>query len=177
MFGKNAPPAQAPSSPRSDRKEQSFLQNGVRLKGEIEVDGDLRVEGTIRGSVTTRGLLMVGPKALIEGDIQGREVVIHGQVGGTVRAEERIQLSRGGRIKGDLYCRSLIIEEGVYFEGRSHMGEKSPPVAPAQGANKAPEGVKGKSGGFSPRPPTVGAGTQRPVQTTGPSPKGSGNAR
>jgi cytoskeletal protein CcmA (bactofilin family) len=121
MFNKSAPQPQATT--RAERNEQSFLQNGVRLKGEIEVDGDLRIEGTVEGTLNTRGVLMLGPKASVEGDIRGREVVIHGRLAGTIRADERIHLARGAKVKGDLYCRSLVIEEGVFFEGRSHMGE------------------------------------------------------
>jgi cytoskeletal protein CcmA (bactofilin family) len=121
MFNKSAPQPQA--TPRPERNEQSFLQNGVRLKGEIEVDGDLRIEGTVEGTLNTRGVLMLGPKASVEGDIRGREIVIHGRLAGTIRADERIHLARGAKVKGDLYCRSLVIEEGVFFEGRSHMGE------------------------------------------------------
>ncbi len=121
MFNKSNPQPQV--APRAERNEQSFLQNGVRLKGEIEVDGDLRIEGTVEGTLNTRGLLMLGPKASVDGDIRGREVVIHGRLVGAVRADERVHLARGAKVKGDVFCRSLVIEEGVYFEGRSHMGE------------------------------------------------------
>jgi cytoskeletal protein CcmA (bactofilin family) len=130
MFNKATPQPQI--APRAERNEQSFLQNGVRLKGEIEVDGDLRIEGTVEGTLNTRGVLMLGPKASVDGDIRGREVVIHGRLVGTVRADERVHLARGAKVKGDVFCRSLVIDEGVYFEGRSHMGE-APGQKPADG--------------------------------------------
>lgn len=144
MFNKPTP--QPLATPRAERNEQSFLQNGVRMKGEIEVDGDLRIEGTVEGTLNTRGVLMLGPKASVDGDIRGREVVIHGRLVGTVRADERIQLARGAKVKGDLFCRSLVIEEGVYFEGRSHMGE---PVGekPGEGRVLSP-GQAGQGAGF-----------------------------
>lgn len=134
MFGKSSP--QPAASPRPDRKTQSFLQTGVRFKGEMEVEGDLRIEGIIKGSLNVRGVLMVGSKAVLEGDIKGREVIIHGKAGGSIRADARIQLARGAKVKGDLYCQSLIIEEGVHFDGRSHMGEHAPSSPPIGGAGK-----------------------------------------
>jgi len=132
MFNKSAPQPQI-TPQRAERGEQSFLHSGVRLKGEIEVDGDLRIEGTVEGTLNTRGLLMLGPKASVEGDVHGREVVIHGRLAGTIRADERIHLIRGAKVKGDLFCRSLVIEEGVFFEGRSNMGEPAG-QKPADGA-------------------------------------------
>ncbi|MCK4306260.1 MAG: polymer-forming cytoskeletal protein [Candidatus Eisenbacteria sp.] len=127
MFGKSSP--QPPATQRPERSEQSFLQSGVRLQGEIEVAGDLRVEGTIKGALNVRGILMIGPKAVVEGDVRGREVVVHGRLGGTLRADERIHLSKGAKVKGELYCSSLIIDEGVFFEGRSHMNGLEKPSA------------------------------------------------
>jgi cytoskeletal protein CcmA (bactofilin family) len=153
MFKKSSP--QPPATPRADRNEQSFLQNGVRLQGEIEVAGDLRVEGTVKGGLSVRGVLLIGAKAVVDGDIKGREVVIHGHVGGTLRADERIHLAKGAKVKGDLYCRSLIIDEGVHFEGRSHMDEKPEGSAPSsRGAalpdtKKAKETPAGRPGGLS----------------------------
>ena len=140
MFKKSS--GQPPPTPRSDRNEQSFLQNGVRLQGEIEVAGDLRVEGTVKGGLSVRGVLLIGAKAVVDGDIKGREVVIHGQVGGTLRADERIHLAKGAKVKGDLYCRSLVIDEGVHFEGRSHMDEKPEAGTPTTGRAEARDAKK-----------------------------------
>lgn len=176
MFSKStAHPQAAPRAERAERaerNEQSFLQNGVRLKGEIEVDGDLRIEGTVEGTLNTRGVLMLGPKASVDGDIRGREVVIHGRLVGTVRADERIQLARGAKVKGDLFCRSLVIEEGVYFEGRSHMGELGE-QKPGDGRGAASPagnvGVYGLGGGDGQgeRAAVAGTGTKRQVTPQG----------
>jgi cytoskeletal protein CcmA (bactofilin family) len=142
MFKKSSP--QPPATPRADRNEQSLLQNGVRLQGEIEVAGDLRVEGTVKGGLSVNGVLLIGAKAVVDGDIKGREVVIHGRVGGTLRADERIHLAKGAKVKGDLYCRSLIIDEGVHFEGRSHMDEKPEAGSPGSRGTEALEATKAK---------------------------------
>ncbi len=128
MFGKTT--SQPAVSKRTDRHAQSFLQGGVRLEGDMHVEGDMRVEGVVHGSVTTTGVLMIGPGASVDGEIEGVEVVIRGQVAGIIRASGRIHLSGSAKVKGDLYCQSLVIEEGVFFEGRSHMGETPPARAP-----------------------------------------------
>ena len=165
MFGKSTSSSSSSSSSsspqtttRTERNEQSFLQSGVRLKGEIHVDGDLRIEGTVEGILDTRGVLMIGPKAVVDGELRGREVVIHGCVSGVIRAEQRVHLARGAKIKGDLHCRALVIEEGVHFDGRSHMGEEAAKRPPKTEAS-------GKSGG-APQPQHPGT-YQRPGQQAG----------
>jgi cytoskeletal protein CcmA (bactofilin family) len=165
MFKKSS--AQPDPAPRPERQEQSFLQSGVRLEGELEVAGDLRIEGSAKGVINVRGVLMIGPKASVEGDLKGREVVIHGRVGGTLRAVERIHLAKGAKVKGDLYCRSLVIDEGVHFEGHSHMDagmEKKADVAEAAAGLPGavtPESARLRTGTFpSSSPQPAGAGVQ-----------------
>ena len=123
MFKKSsAPPtAPVPKVERSERREQSFLQTGTRLEGDLTVEGDLRIEGQCAGKISVTGLLTVGPKAEIRGNLRGREIVVHGKVRGTIEAEARIHLSRGAKVASDLYCKALIIEDGVFFEGSCKM--------------------------------------------------------
>lgn len=164
MFNKPTPQPQVTS--RAERNEQSFLQNGVRLKGEIEVDGDLRIEGAVEGTLNTRGVLMLGPKASVDGDVRGREVVIHGRLVGTIRADERVHLARGAKVKGDLFCRSLVIEEGVYFEGRSHMGEA--PGLKSADARALASGPAAHGPGYS---PGIAEGSDEQLATAGAVPR------
>ncbi len=130
MFRKSQPAPKQPKPvkpeppPRRDRKEQSFLQRGVRMKGDLLADGDVRVEGEVVGTLQVGGALVIGPGASVEGLMKGDDVVVHGKAKGTIEAGHRIHLARGARVEGDLFCESLIIEEGVYFSGRSHMGER-----------------------------------------------------
>ena len=124
MFGKTT--SQPSGMGGSDRKEQSFLQRGVRLEGSIEADGDLRIEGSVKGTLNVHGLVIIGSEAEAEGLLRGQEVVIHGKAEGTILAEQQIHMAKGARVTAHLFCQSLVIEEGVFFHGRSHMGEAIP---------------------------------------------------
>jgi len=103
--------------------EQSFLQAGVRVEGEIHSEGDLRIDGQVKGSIKVLGMMTIGPRAALSATINCGSVSIHGSVEGRVEAEERIHLARGAQVRADLFCQSLVIDEGVFFHGRSHMGE------------------------------------------------------
>ena len=111
---------------RGESKEQSFLHRSVKLEGQIETSGDLRIEGNLLGILNVGGTATIGPDAEAKGLLRGREIVIHGTVEGTVLAEQRLHLARGARVKADIYCDTLVIDEGVFFHGRSHMGQPIP---------------------------------------------------
>jgi cytoskeletal protein CcmA (bactofilin family) len=127
MFGKTT--SQPSGMGGSDRKEQSFLQRGVRFEGSIEADGDLRIEGSVKGTLNVHGLVIIGSEADAEGLLRGQEVVIHGKAEGTILAEQQIHMARGARVTAHVFCQSLVIEEGVFFHGRSHMGEAIPELS------------------------------------------------
>jgi cytoskeletal protein CcmA (bactofilin family) len=54
-------------------------------------------------------------------------VTVHGTVHGDVVAEQGVKLGPEARVEGDLTCRSLAIEEGAFFAGRSIMSAQTQP--------------------------------------------------
>lgn len=99
----------------------SILGSGSVFNGTLRMDGGLRVDGTVEGQVDVTGTLTVGHDGLIRGDVSATQAIIGGTVIGTVRAERQLELQSGSRIEGDVFTRSLIIEEGVFFEGNCRM--------------------------------------------------------
>ncbi|MBD3237053.1 MAG: hypothetical protein GF330_10140 [Candidatus Eisenbacteria bacterium] len=160
MFGKTEQEGN-PIRRGDARNEQSLLQRGVKLQGEIEAAGDLRIEGRILGILDVSGSAIIGPDAEAKGLLKGREVVIHGAVEGTVVAEQRLHLAGGAKVKADIYCESLMIDEGVLFQGRSHMGQQIPDVEKLRSqmfSDLAAEGARGveratRGGTADPGPP------------------------
>lgn len=102
-------------------KMDSILGSGSFCKGSIKVDGGLRVDGTVDGEVVVSGTLTVGREGVITGDVTVNQAVVGGRIQGTVRAEQQLELHSGSRLEGDIFTRSLVIEDGVFFEGTCKM--------------------------------------------------------
>lgn len=177
MFRKSPPQEEAaPRVERKERNEQSFLQHGVRIDGDIHADGDLRIDGQVKGTLSVGGTLTAGPKSSLVASIKSRSVVIHGSLDGVVQAAERIHLSRGARVQADLYCQSLVIDEGVFFHGRSHMGETAtaaPEAQQAAGRSEALSAVRRDPLSTTRREAPVPAPAPAPARADGP---GSGRS-
>jgi cytoskeletal protein CcmA (bactofilin family) len=115
MFGKNAEGASA------ERYGQSILQEGVAVRGDLLAKGDVRMDGEVEGKLTVGKKLTIGPTGNVRADVEADEVVVMGTVQGTIRARRRLELRKGARLVGDITTPVLVIEEGVYFHGRSNM--------------------------------------------------------
>ena len=90
---------------------------GVTVIGHIVSEGKVEVEGEVQGNVYCKSLV-VGGTARISGDLMAKKVVVGGRVTGTIHAEHLMLLATA-HVEGEIHHRSLKIEPGSYFEGKS----------------------------------------------------------
>jgi transposase InsO family protein len=65
---------------------------------------------------------VIGDGAQVEGSVIAQDVTVCGRVKGTIRAV-RVKLQHGGAVEGDVFHRSLSIDENSQFEGSSRRVE------------------------------------------------------
>lgn len=95
------------------------LGEGTCVTGTLEFRGVVRVEGEVVGNIhSPEGTLIIAEKALINADIIVRNVLISGEVIGTIKAKEKIELSPQARINGDISAKIIRIEAGACFDGK-----------------------------------------------------------
>ena len=103
-------------------RETAFLGKGTRLSGKIAFEGTARIEGQIEGEIVANDTLLIGESALVNAQISGGTIVIHGKVTGDITASKKLEIRAPGRLYGNVTTPSLVIEEGVVFEGHCSMG-------------------------------------------------------
>ena len=103
-------------------KETAFLGQGTRLSGKVTFEGTARIEGEVEGEVTATDTLLIGEEAVLNAQINGQVVIIHGKVTGDIHAQKKLEIRAPGKLFGNVTTPSLVIEEGVVFEGHCSMG-------------------------------------------------------
>lgn len=115
---------------RSGGDLNGFLDRGSSFKGELEFEDTMRIDGRFSGKIISKNELIVGDTATIDGEIHVGRIAISGTVKGRIKADQRIEIHRNGKVFCDLETPALIIEEGATFEGNCVMAEAQPrPVA------------------------------------------------
>jgi cytoskeletal protein CcmA (bactofilin family) len=102
----------------------SFLGEGAEIVGEISFANELQVNGCIKGKVRSEAALVIGPSGKVDAEVNVRKISINGEFRGIIRASDRVEIHKEGRVFGDIYSPCLIIEAGATFEGRCNMSEK-----------------------------------------------------
>jgi cytoskeletal protein CcmA (bactofilin family) len=121
----------------------AFIGEGTTFKGNLSFQGTVRVDGRLEGEILTKDTLVVGSTAEIKADIDAGTLVVGGTIHGNVTAQKKIELQSGARLQGNISTPSLVIAEGVIFEGSCTMGKKqdSQPAAKSK-EPKAPQPEK-----------------------------------
>ena len=121
-----------PESPSGDRSwsagasltgaSKAYLGKGSRVTGKLSFEGPAQIDGHVDGEINAQDLLTVGEGAVVNAQITGMSVIIHGRVTGDVTARKRLEIRAPGALIGNITTPSLVIHEGVVFEGQCSMG-------------------------------------------------------
>src|SRR6266513_2522165 len=101
----------------------SIIGTGMRVVGDISADGVVKIEGTVVGTVRAGRQVLVGKGGEVEGDVISREAIIGGEVRGSIRADERIEIQSTSVVHGDIAAKRLLVQEGGEINGVVRMGE------------------------------------------------------
>src|SRR3989441_8327413 len=100
----------------------SIIGAGMRVEGDIVAEGVVKIEGTVVGTVRAGRQVLVAKGGEVEGDVITKEAIIGGEVRGSVRAEERIEIQAASVVHGDLASRRLQGQEGGEINGVVRVG-------------------------------------------------------
>ena len=111
----------APSSPSSKPSYQggAVITDQVELRGSLAFDGNLEFNGLFEGEIISGGTLLIGPNAILKGDIQANKVILHGKMHGNISATESVEVCNQAQFFGDVRAGKFIVAEGASFCGLS----------------------------------------------------------
>jgi cytoskeletal protein CcmA (bactofilin family) len=136
--GASASPNPAPqNSPATAQSSSSAapatVSRGIKIKGEISGQGDFLIDGEFEGKVhLPDGTFTVGPNASVTAEIEAREIIIHGEMVGTLKAHERVHIWSTGKLTGNMETRGIAIEDGAVLHSKIAVPHAAPRGAAAK---------------------------------------------
>ena len=107
-----------PDSSMPPAGAQSTIGKTLFIKGEITGSGSVKIEGKVEGSI---GLpddrVTVGRNGRVSADITAQDIVVFGEVLGSCKASDHLDIRSEGSIYGDVVVSRISIEEGAYLTG------------------------------------------------------------
>ncbi|MEE8569306.1 MAG: polymer-forming cytoskeletal protein [Anaerolineales bacterium] len=135
MFRKSS--EQSTAIGRGQARVDSVLGAGVAWQGQISGTGGVRIEGAFDGEIALRGLVVIGEQGRVTCEhIRAMTVIVAGSVKGDITAH-KLEITRTGRVWGDVVAASFSTEEGAFLRGKITMEEQ---VDLGLGPEPIPEG-------------------------------------
>jgi|RhiMethySRZTD1v2_1073278.scaffolds.fasta_scaffold182119_4 cytoskeletal protein CcmA (bactofilin family) len=101
----------------ASRQRGTVIAKGLKIVGSVTAEGLVEVNGQIEGELHGTSLI-IARGAHINGVVAAERVVVDGKVEGPIQGGDVILKSQA-HVVGDIHHRSLAIERGAYFDGRS----------------------------------------------------------
>src|SRR5215218_1125990 len=109
----------------------TVVGQSILINGKLTGDEDLTVRGRVEGELTLTRTLIVEPSGVVKANVAVKNAIVSGVVVGNINATESVELTREGRMVGDIRAPRVIIVDGASFRGRVDMGEVEPGRVPA----------------------------------------------
>src|SRR4051812_37260608 len=106
--------------------DNTVIGQSILINGKLTGDEDLTVRGRVEGELTLSRTLIVEPSGVVKASVAVKNAIVSGVVVGNIAATESVELTREGRMVGDIRAPRVIIVDGASFRGRIDMGEVEP---------------------------------------------------
>lgn len=117
----------------------TILTSNCRFNGKLYCKGASRIGGKIEGQVISEGLLIIEEEAEVKANIIVDEVIVQGQISGTLQAHKRVELRETSRFHGEIVSPALVIHEGAQFDGRAAMSNDTVDLEPTNDSTAEPQ--------------------------------------
>ena len=116
-------PSETAAAPgKSTPEVVSVLGPAMLITGNLDCTGSVEIHGQLVGDIHAERLL-ISEGSQVEGTVTAQETVVDGGFKGTIHSTS-VKLRHAAVVDGEIYNKSLTIEEGVQFEGASRRLEK-----------------------------------------------------
>jgi len=149
------PPVAAPESPLTP----AAVSQGIKVKGEVSGQGDFFLDGEFEGRIRLAGgTFRVGPHARVSAEIEAHEVIICGEVIGSLKSCQRVYIASTGKLTGDMETHGIVIEDGAVLRSkvavpRPAAGETAAPEPSIPETEKTPQPDRGAAPPLAKRAP------------------------
>jgi cytoskeletal protein CcmA (bactofilin family) len=129
-----AQPQQPQKRAAGPRAAPSIISADLLVTGTLASTGDMQVDGRVEGDVHSAALV-VGEKAIIQGEVIADEVTVRGRVEGSIRAR-KVLLCSTCHVEGNILHEAFAVEAGAFFEGNCRHSDN--PTADENARRTAP---------------------------------------
>ena len=101
---------------------RALVGPSITITGGLAGEEDVMIQGRVDGTVEFRQHnVTVGEHGRVKADIYAREIRIEGLLEGNLYGETKVEISKTGKVTGNIQAPRVVMEDGCKFKGRIDM--------------------------------------------------------
>jgi len=113
---------------KKDNKEEGLYDTTIigkdfKFNGNIDSMKNIRLDGQIDGIINCQGKIIIGKTGNLKGEIFSQDAEIYGFVQGKMKIVNTLELKKGSEVRGEVYVKNLISEQGAKLNGTCYMDD------------------------------------------------------
>jgi len=113
------------SSSPSAANEVTRIPSGAEIRhGVVVSSSDIRIDGPFFGTIITKAKVIIGEKAVFNGDIYCENIDVYGTMEGNVNVGEVLSFMQTCDFTGTIKVQRFSVESGAKFEGNCQIFTK-----------------------------------------------------
>lgn len=89
--------------------------------GTLHSQGSIHIEGCFEGEINAQGEVFIGEKSKVKANITAQRAVVAGELIGDIEVVKGLEITKTGRVYGNISGDRFIIEEGAIYKGKVNM--------------------------------------------------------
>ena len=81
----------------------------------------IQVNGIVKGDLQIEGSVVVGQNGHVTGNISASFILVAGKIDGNCQIVNQLHATKTAVIQGDIYCSSIVIDDGAQLNGKCEM--------------------------------------------------------
>lgn len=130
-------PTTSAAAPPAAAVKVAMIGQGISISGDIKADSSLKIEGKVEGrAVQCAQEVEIADSGHVTASITANVVKVSGVVAGDISGNEKVLISKTGRVQGNIVAPRVQLEDGALFRGSIDMTPAEPAAAEKPAAVK-----------------------------------------
>lgn len=108
--------------PTRGASEVGVVSQNSSFKGDISYSGRLNIDGLVEGNIKPASVdnteVFIGKTGRVTGTIEATSVIIEGEILGTIKGNDTVDIKQTAKVSGEVLYRTLIVDGGSSIEAK-----------------------------------------------------------
>jgi cytoskeletal protein CcmA (bactofilin family) len=106
LFGEKR---EIPTATTDKISSATIITSCMKVTGDLDGSDTIHIDGNVLGNITVSNTLVIGKSGIVEGDVEAKNVIINGELKGTIKCDN-LEVMQTGKVSKSIEAKKLILD-------------------------------------------------------------------